>query len=208
MRSVLIGLAVAAAFVVSACTGSTQDETTISVDAVRSDPLGGAELRATLAEQAEIMGAAGAAKSSAISSQPPPGTTVSEFYEIAAEQGAIYEAALVNAEAASLRLSALVREAVQAGTAADIRVDLALLAELEAEVNLWLEAERLQNDPDLCRETLPPGTDDLLFEEAVNPAFVDCMLELVSDPVVERGSFDAAVRLQEIGAELGRAWSD
>ena len=158
--------------------------------------------------EARAMGDVAEAKQLAIDSQPPPGTTVEEWYAQAARVAAAYAESLDDGEMAAGRLETLLDETIESGRQSDLNLDPELVRELVAEFNLWLEAERLQNDPNICRETLPPGSEDLLLEEAVGPEFADCFVEFMSNPLIQRGSFEAAVRIREIAEEMVNAWSN
>lgn len=48
---------------------------------------------------------------------------------------------------------------------------------------------------------------NMRFTDAINPEYVDCLIEFLSNPIIERGSFRAAERVRELGQQIADAGS-
>src|SRR3990172_12529889 len=185
-----------AAVIVIASLSSCATETAANTD------LRGRELRQHLLELADALGDAASAKTSfstAMNSMDER-NTVREVLEFARPHADRYQDALKTARAARSELVTLVQAARSGGYADELRLEAELVDELITEWRMWLDAEDYQNRPDqsLCVDEI----DDLdqSFESAMSDiGWQNCFLEFLSNPIVQRGSFDAAERLIELG---------
>jgi len=180
---------------------------TVTTDVIprSSAELRGESLLRALDEEFEVLGAALVAKQEA-SSDLPVDPTIDEYFAAANRIAATYGQALDEADAALERLRVLVDESIHNGSLAELGIDGAQLTELIEEFSLWLEAEKLQNDPDICAEHISRERGDIRFAEAISPAYAQCMAQFLSNPLIERGSFQAAVRIRELSQELMSSW--
>lgn len=133
-----------------------------------------------------------------------PGLTIGGLYAAMEEASQSVLVHIDNIEKEAQALQDLVLEAHSSGV--DINVTESTTSTFFTNIDIWLESQRYQADPAICREAIPNASDGDPLQRW-GTEFAQCMVEYFSRPQVQDG-LNAADAVNRAIPDLDRAWSD